>query len=449
MIKCSLKITQKEQDMYFERSVIYQIYPLGFCNAPAVNDGKTEHRLSRIADWAEHIKRLGADCIMLNPLFESDAHGYDTRDFFRVDRRLGDNTDLKELCVKLHSFGFKIIFDGVFNHVGRGFWAFEDVRQKKASSQYKDWFHISFDGNSPYNDGFWYEGWEGHFELVKLNLFNRSVKDHIFSAVRSWIEDYDIDGLRLDVAYSLEPSFLSEFRRFTSSLKNDFVLIGETLHGDYKYTMNDNACHSATNYECYKGLYSSFNCGNMHEISYSLNRQFGSDPWCLYTGKHLLNFVDNHDVSRIASILNDKNELPVIYGLLFAMPGVPSVYYGSEWGAEGEKKDGDRSLRPSFDEPSENDLYHFISKLAAIRRSESAILYGDYKNIFVSPKQLAFERSYGNEKILVAINSDNVEVNVGLPFRSILANELISGKSYEIDGTASLPPYSISYLKLV
>lgn len=435
--------------MYFEKSVIYQIYPLGFCNAPPTNNGKSEHRLLRIADWAEHIKGLGANCVLLNPLFESDSHGYDTRDFFRVDCRLGDENDLKVLCEKLHSAGLKVIFDGVFNHVGRGFWAFEDVRKKKWESPYKDWFHVSFDGNSPYNDGFWYEGWEGHFELVKLNLSNPRVRDHIFSAIRNWAENYDIDGLRLDVAYSLSADFLSALRIFTSSLKEDFVLIGETLHGDYNRTMNENACHSVTNYECYKGLYSSFNCGNMHEISYSLNRQFGSESWCLYTGKHLMNFVDNHDVSRIVSVLNDKNHVQIIYGLLFSMPGVPSVYYGSEWGAEGEKKNGDASLRPFFDRPVENGLYHFISRLANIHRSEKALVYGNYKNIFVAPKQLVFERSYENERIFTTINSDCTEAYVKLPVSSLPVRELISGNNLTLSENVCLPPYSVAYYKVL
>lgn len=240
---------------------------------------------------------------------ESDYHGYDTRDYYTVDRRLGTNDDLKEVCDAIHEAGLKILFDGVFNHVGRGFWAFKDVQEKKWDSPYCGWFHLSFDGNTEYNDGFWYEGWEGHNELVKLNLDNPDVRQHQFDAIKQWTDLYGIDGLRLDVAYCLSDFYLKELRRFTSTLKEDFVLMGETLHGDYNMYMNDEKCHSVTNYECYKGLYSSFNCANMHEISYSLNRQFGYENWCIYRGKHLLSFVDNHDVSRIATILEDKQQL--------------------------------------------------------------------------------------------------------------------------------------------
>ena len=295
--------------MWFDEAVVYQIYPLGLCGAPRENDGVLEHRIVRLLDWVSHIRDLGADCVLLNPVLQSDRHGYDTRDFFQVDCRLGTTEDLKQVLRAFHEAGIRVLFDGVFHHVGRGFWAFQDVREKKWDSPYKDWFHLSFDGDTGYQDGFWYEGWEGHQELVKLNLWNGEVKRHLLEAVEYWIREFDIDGLRLDVAYSLDPGFLSELRHFTEQAKAEFVLVGETLHGDYNRWMNENACHSVTNYECYKGLYSSFNSANMHEIGYSLNRQFGPDPWCLYTGKHLLNFVDNHDVTRIASILTDERQL--------------------------------------------------------------------------------------------------------------------------------------------
>ena len=374
--------------MWYDEAVVYQIYPLGLCGAPLQNDGDQaqagEHRILRVLDWVEHIKRLGATCVLFNPLFESDAHGYDTRDYNKVDCRLGTNDDLRQVCAALHAAGIKILFDGVFNHVGRGFWAFKDVQEKRWDSPYKDWFHISFDGNTNYNDGFWYEAWEGCNELVKLNLQNPAVKNYLFDVVRGWVRDYDIDGLRLDVAYCLDLGFLAELRGLADSIKPEFALVGETLHGDYNRWMNDHACHSVTNYECYKGLYSSFNTGNMHEISYSLNRQFGSEQWCLYTGKHLLSFVDNHDVTRIATILTDKGCLRPIYGLLFGMPGVPSVYYGSEWGMEGDKRNGDPTLRPAIEKPgdlaalltnlSENDIL-FVDEIHRLNRSVEEILY--------------------------------------------------------------------------
>lgn len=322
--------------MWFDESTIYQIYPLGLCGAPRENDGIPSHRILKLLDFIPHIKETGADTVLLNPLFESDRHGYDTRDYYKIDCRLGTEADFIQVCQALHEAGLRIILDGVFNHVGRGFWAFRDVQEKKWDSAYQDWFRLSFDGDTGYHDGFWYEAWEGHYELVKLNLQNPQVVRHQFDAIQHWVEKFDIDGLRLDVAYCLPGDYLRQLRRFTSGLKQDFVLIGETLHGDYRQWMNGEMCHSVTNYECYKGLYSSFNSMNMFEIGHSLARQFGPENWTLYKGCHLLNFLDNHDVTRIASILCNRDHLPVAYGLLFGMPGVPALYYGSEWGMEGK-----------------------------------------------------------------------------------------------------------------
>ena len=433
--------------MWYQNAVVYQIYPLGLCGAPLQNDGVQAHRLRHLLDWVEPIKELGATCVLFNPLFESDAHGYDTRDFNKVDVRLGTGEDLKAVCEALHAAGLKVMLDGVFNHVGRGFWAFRDVQEKKWDSPYKDWFHLSFDGNTNYNDGFWYESWEGCNELVKLNLHNTAVREHLFDAIAGWVRDYDIDGLRLDVAYCLDQDFLAALRNFTNQLKPDFVLVGETLHGDYNRWMNDNACHSVTNYECYKGLYSSFNTGNMHEIAYSLNRQFGAEPWCLYTGKQLLSFVDNHDVTRIASILQDKQQLKPIYGLLFGMPGTPAVYYGSEWGLTGEKKDGDPALRPAIETPEHNDLTDWITALAGARAASPALCTGSYRNILVQPKQLIFERRQGQDRVLVAINADSSPYHADFNAEAGCAVDLITGKPHDFGGGSDLPPYSCAFWK--
>ncbi len=442
--------------MWFEEAVIYQIYPLGMCGAPLKNEVLAEgeskqdgaHPILRVLDWIEHIKGLGATCVLFNPLFESDAHGYDTRDYNKVDVRLGTNDDFKVVCEAIHKAGLKIMLDGVFNHAGRGFFAFEDVRRSKWDSPYKDWFNISWDGNTNYNDGFWYEAWEGCNELVKLNLKNPAVRDYLFDAVRGWVRDYDIDGLRLDVAYCLDMDFLSQLRGLANSLKSDFVLMGETLHGDYNTWANDNACHSVTNYECYKGLYSSFNCANMHEISYSLNRQFGSEHWCIYRGKHLLSFVDNHDVSRIATILTDKNHLKPVYGMLFGMPGVPAVYYGSEWGVEGDKANGDPTLRPDIEKPESNELTDWIRMVAEARKSSKALCYGSYRNVLVMPKQLIFERCLDGERVLVAINSDSAPYHAHFDAGAGRAVDLITGQQHDFGGGSELPPYSCFFWRV-
>ena len=435
--------------MWAYESVFYQIYPLGFCGAPFENDGVLEHRILKVNDWIPHIKKLGANAIYFSPVFESDTHGYNTRDYTKIDTRLGTNEDFATICDNLHKEGIKVVLDGVFNHVGRGFWAFQDVLEKKWDSPYKDWFHISFDGNSNYNDGLWYEGWEGNYDLVKLNLRNEDVIQHIFAAIKGWVEEFDIDGLRLDVAYCLDHDFLRRLRSFCDSLKPDFFLVGETLHGDYNQWMNDSMLHSVTNYECYKGLYSSFNSMNMFEINHSLLRQFGPDNWTLYKGKHLLCFVDNHDVVRIASNLTNEKHLPIIYALLFGMPGIPCVYYGSEWGALGKKEHGsDDSLRPCFEEPQSNALTEWIARCAKAHKESQVLCYGNFQSVLLTNKQFIFERSYEGKRILVAVNADSEAYDAHFNANAGRARDLLTGEMHDFGGGSKLPPYSAAYWEI-
>ena len=434
--------------MWAYESVFYQIYPLGFCGAPFENDGILEHRILKVNDWIPHIQKLGANAIYFSPVFESDTHGYNTRDYTKIDTRLGTNEDFKLVCDHLHKAGIKVVLDGVFNHVGRGFWAFQDVLKNRWDSPYKDWFQINFDGNSNYNDGLWYEGWEGNFDLVKLNLRNEEVVQHIFAAIKGWVEEFDIDGLRLDVAYCLDHDFLRRLRSFCDSLKQDFFLVGETLHGDYNQWMNDSMLHSVTNYECYKGLYSSFNSMNMFEIAHSLHRQFGSDQWCIYRGKHLMTFVDNHDVTRLASILTNKKHIPLAYGLLMGMPGIPCLYYGSEWAEPGEKApDNDYALRPCFEEPKPNELTEFIKKLIRVRQESDALCNGAYKNVVIQNHQLVFERCSEKERVIVAINAADYPYTANAGELNGTAADLLTGETVTMNGQLELKPYSVQYLK--
>lgn len=434
--------------MWAYEGIFYQIYPIGFCGAPTANDGKTVSRILKLKDWSSYLESLGISSILLNPIFESDNHGYDTRDYKKIDCRLGTNEDFAEVCKDLHAHNVKIVLDGVFNHVGRGFWAFKDVQEKKWDSPYKDWFCINFDGNSCYNDGFWYEGWEGHFELVKLNLANSAVVDYLLECVKGWIDEFDIDGLRLDVAYCLDRNFMKRLRSFCQELKPDFALIGEVLFGDYNQIVNDEMLHSCTNYECYKGIYSSFNSMNMFEIAHSLNRQCGPEQWCIYRGKHLMSFVDNHDVTRIASILTNKNHLPLTYGLLLGMPGVPCIYYGSEWGEEGVKApNNDYALRPCFEEPKPNELTEEIKKMIHVRTGSNALCHGSYRNVVLTNHQLIFERRTDDERMLVAINASDAPFTAHNGELGGTMTDLLTGNEIQMSGQLEMPPYSVQYLK--
>lgn len=429
-------------------SVFYQIYPLGFCGAPFENDGVQTHKIKKVEEWIPHMKKLGINVIYFSPVFESDTHGYNTRDYKKIDVRIGTNQDFKEVCQRLHENGIRVVLDGVFNHVGRGFYQFQDVLKNREASPYLNWFHINLGGNSNYNDGLWYEGWEGNYDLVKLNLQNGEVVHHILDAVQYWIDEFDIDGLRLDVAYCLDENFVRTLRSFTTEKKPDFFLLGEMLHGDYNRLMNDSMLHSVTNYECYKGLYSSFNSMNMFEINHSLLRQFGPENWTLYKGKHLLSFVDNHDVTRVASILSNEKHLPLIYAMCFGMPGIPCVYYGSEWGTRADKSQGDPALRPCFEQPEWNELSEFISKLAEAKKNSEALNYGSFRSVLLTNRQCIFERASGHERVMVAINADGAPFTAHFDAGCGMATDLITGQPHDFGGGSELPPYSAAFWKM-
>lgn len=419
---------------WIDNAIFYHIYPLGACGAPQVNDHASQpiNHIAAIHGWLDHIQALGANAIYLGPVFESTRHGYDTTNYYEVDRRLGTHADLAALSAAMHQRGMHLVLDGVFNHVGRDFWAFQDLQANREGSPYREWFHdIRFGDTSKYGDPFSYAGWNGHTSLVKLNLENPAVKQHLFGAVEMWVNELGIDGIRLDAADCLSFNFLEALSAFRNQLKPDLWLMGEVIHGDYRQWAAPNRLDSVTNYELYKGLYSSHNDQNYYEVAYALNRQFG--PGGIYRDRKLYNFVDNHDVSRIVSVLKNPAHLYPLHLLLFTVPGVPSLYYGSEFGMPGLKDShSDDPLRPVFDlhtmvnNAPHPDLPGFIRQLTAIRQSSPALSDGDYTQMHVSAQQFAFLRKIDGEEVLVVINSALEQARLSLPgFENARAVDLL------------------------
>lgn len=439
---------------YINESVIYNIYPLGFCGAPKHNDGKLEYRLDKIYDIIDHLKKMSVNVVVFNPLFESTSHGYDTIDYRKVDKRLGDNESFKKICKALHDNGIRIMLDGVFNHVGRDFFAFKDVQEHLWDSRYCGWFqNLNFDGNSPLGDRFWYEGWEGHYELVKLNLHNPEVVDYLLGSVNFWIDEFDIDGLRLDAADCVDIDFFKKLRYTCKSRKPDFWLYGEIIHGDYNRWANSDTLDSVTNYECYKGIYSSHNEHNYFEIAHSLNRQFANGG--IYQNIYTYNFVDNHDVNRIASVLKDKNHLFNVYTMLYTMPGVPSIYYGSEFGIEGMRTShSDAELRPCLDLnniPNANyELFNHIAKLGKVRLALEALKYGKFENANIKNETLVYKRFSDNQTVFVAFNLTNHDERIGFDARynGKLTDVLDNNRMFDANGwtEVDMKPYSARIL---
>lgn len=437
---------------WYDNAIIYHIYPLGFCGAPKFNDFSDEvsFRLDKVLDWIPHFKEMNVDAIYFGPVFESVEHGYDTVDYKKIDRRLGDNNSFRFICDRLHEAGIRVILDGVFNHVGRKFPQFVDVQEKGQGSGYCDWFqNLNFGGQSPCGDPFWYEGWNGHYNLVKLNLRNVGVCDHIIDAINYWIESFGIDGIRFDAADCIDFDFFKRIRSFCKGKKRDFWLMGEIIHGDYNRWANPEMLDSVTNYECYKGLYSSHNDKNYFEIDYSINRQSGANGG-IYRNINLYNFVDNHDVNRLASTVTNPAYLPLIYTLEYTMPGIPSIYYGSEYGIQGRKENNsDDGLRPCLhlaDMERENTaLYKHIVKLGRIYKAYPALRTGSYERIQITNQQLLFKKVQGDQTVYVALNLGDYQYdfNFGTHLPGLV--DVISANQIQIEnGNAhiTMPPFS-------
>ena len=421
---------------WINESMFYHIYPLGFFGCEMENKGgdNQSNKILKLIDFIPHLKRLGITALYIGPIFQSATHGYDTTDYRLVDSRLGTNEDFTKVAKALHENGIKIVLDGVFNHVGRRFWAFEEVRKHREGSPYCSWFSgLRFDGNNSYNDNFCYDTWEGHDLLIKLNMKNPDVRNHLLEAVEMWVDQWDIDGIRLDAADCIDLQIFRELKQRATAKKKDFWLMGEIINGEYTRWLQPDLLDSVTNYALFNGVYNSLNCKNLCDISFNVNREFNSE-WGLYKDKLLYNFVDNHDVNRVASMIKDTKDLFNCYSIIYTLPGVPSIYYGSEWGIKGDKNNGgDIVLRPAIDVdniPIENqELVDHIGNLAKIRANSKALKYGDYQQIMAECLHWAFARNAEDDTALVFVNTDDNMYHFSVNYKGKQYDDDVEGRS--------------------
>ena len=402
---------------WYNEAVFYHIYPLGLTGAPKQNEyGEPVHRLNTLLPWIDHIKEIGCTALYIGPLFESVGHGYETTDYRKLDSRLGDNKDLKNFVAACHEKGIKVIFDGVFNHTGRDFFAFKDIQEKRQNSPYVNWYcNVNFSGNTEYNDGFSYENWGGYNLLVKLNQRNPDVQNYICDVIRFWVSEFDVDGIRLDAADVLDFDFMKQLRRTAEEVKPDFWLMGEVIHGDYSRWVNGSTLHSVTNYALHKALYSGHNDHNYFEIAHTVKYLLNMGDLDLY------NFVDNHDVERIYTKLSNKAHFAPVHVLLYTLPGVPSIYYGSEFGIEGKKeRTSDDSLRPALnladyaDAVEKNPCTALVAALGKVRQNTPALNYGSYAELMLTNRQYAFARDLDGVRVIITVNNDDNAASMDL-----------------------------------
>ena len=275
---------------------------------------------------------------------------------------------------------------------------------------------MNFWGNNEYNDGFSYDNWGGYNLLVKLNQRNPEVQNYICDVIRYWVSEFDVDGIRLDAADVLDFDFMRALRRTAEEVKPDFWLMGEVIHGDYSRWVNGETLHSVTNYALHKALYSGHNDHNYFEIAHTVKYLQNMGNLDLY------NFVDNHDVERIYTKLSNKAHFNPVHVLLYTLPGVPSIYYGSEFGIEGRKeRSSDDSLRPALDladyadAKETNPCTALVAALGKIRQNTPALSYGSYTELQLTNRQFAFARDLDGVRVVVTVNNDDNDAWMNLP----------------------------------
>lgn len=397
-----------------EHAIWWHVYPLGFTGAVPGGDGQggdgeggtSPARLGRLNGWLDHLVGLGCNGLALGPVFASETHGYDTVDHYRVDPRLGDEDDLQRLLAGASQKGVRVLFDGVFNHVGRSFPRFADVAAKGDESPYRKWFHPDL------------RTFEGHDRLVTLNHAEPEVAAYVTDVMTHWLER-GIDGWRLDAAYAVPPEFWRPVIERVRARFPDAWFVGEVIHGDYAEIVQRSGFDSVTQYELWKAIWSSINDRNFYELAHALGRHDEMlETFVPQT------FLGNHDVTRIASRLDDRRHLAHALVILLTVGGIPSIYAGDEFAFEGvkeEREGGDDAIRPEFPDrpdatPGYGQAHHRLhQELIGLRRRHSWLVHAQTTVDTLTNTALSYTVGHGTERLAVVLNLDDEPAKVDLP----------------------------------
>lgn len=387
-----------------EHVVWWQVYPLGFVGAEPSSITASEHRFGHIVTWLDHLIELGCNGLSLGPVFASSTHGYDTVDHFRVDSRLGDEDDLARLIREAHARGISVMLDGVFNHVGRDHPRFRGALAAGPDSEDGRWF--LWDGDQPLN-------FEGHDILVTLDHTNPAVQDHVVHVLTYWI-DRGVDAWRFDAAYAIPPEFFATILPRVRERAPESWFIGEMIHGDYSRFVSASTVDSVTQYQLWKSIWSSLNDGNFYELAHAVSTNNSMlDTFVPGT------FVGNHDVTRIASTLDDSRHIAIATALLLFLAGVPSIYYGDEHAYRGIKEDrmgGDDAVRPRFPTspsqlaPDGLPTYHLHQELIGLRRRYSWLYRSHSEVSALSNTTIALTSSGQGQELTLLIDLNRIDL---------------------------------------
>lgn len=407
---------------WVEHVIWWQVYPLGFVGAfPAEQvPGPEEHRLRRIVEWFDHAITLGASGIALGPIFASRTHGYDTADHYRIDPRLGDDADFDYLVAEAHRRGLRILLDGVFNHVGIDFPRYREASRNESSA---GWFR----GRPGH-----FHAFEGHGDLITLNHDNPEVADYAVDVMAHWLRR-GVDGWRLDAAYAVPPLFWATVLPKVRERHPDAWFLGELIHGDYSAVVGNAGFDSATQYELWKAIWSSLNDGNFYELDWALQRH--NDFLATFAP---LTFIGNHDVTRIATQLENAEHLAHALAILMTVGGIPSVYAGDELGSHGVKEErfgGDDEVRPEFGAPPAQpdsrgaQVWALHQYLIGLRRRHPWLHQATTTALRLDNRRYVYETRQGDEALIVALNIDATPLHVALTEFGVGSAQIIAGNA--------------------
>ncbi len=405
---------------WIDDAIWWHVFPLGFVGAEpeATLSTPVVHRLPHLHTWLDYAAELGVTGLALGPIFAASTHGYDTIDHFRIDPRLGDDADFGALVEAARARGLRILLDGVFNHVGRAHPAFQEVLHHGPQAERANWFKLSWPrGTAPGTEPD-YACFEGHRQLVTLNHNEPQVADHIASVMNHWLAR-GADGWRLDAAYAVPRHFWANVLPRVRAEHPDTYIVGEVIHGDYAGIVRDTGMDAVTQYELWKAIWSALNDRNLFELAHALERHNGYlDPFLPLT------FVGNHDVTRIASRLNDERHLPHALAILFTCGGTPSIYAGDEQAFRGVKEEragGDDAIRPAFPPtpaslaPYGLPIYRLHQSLLALRRRHPWLHRTCSRKVHLTNEQLVLTMTEGPQRLLLALNLADEAATLPVP----------------------------------
>jgi glycosidase len=439
-------------------AVFYQIFPDRFANGDANNDpanvmlwdsrpslnGYFGGDLAGIQKRLDYLVDLGVNALYLNPIFQSAApHRYHITDYYRIDPKLGTMQDFLNLLDEVHRRGMRLVLDGVFNHCGRGFFAFNDVLENQAESPYKDWFHIKrfpVDAFSP-GEAEDYLAWWNIKSLPKFNTSNPEVRRYLLDVARYWIEQ-GIDGWRLDVPNEIDDDhFWAAFRQVVRNTNPEAALIGEIWEINPRW-VGDGHFDGLMNYPVRDAVLDLLK-GRTGVVQFAdlLDQVVNAYPW-----EHTLamyNTLGTHDTKRVRTSLDgDLRRVGLAFIFLIAYPGVPAVYYGDEIGMEGDKDPDSRRTFPWTEELWDTDLRELVKRLIAERKHSKALQSGTYQRVWMDESRggFAFLRCAGEEQVMVIMNSGDTHMTAAIPVGAMgwqngdRVEDMIRGGVVEIRG---------------